>query len=102
MNKKGIVFSADTERKIVHATLAAGPVLWYFHKHSKFLLSSKFAQKQSSYYNPMANKLGYQEGNRIHHYQELVVRSVLSYGLGFMVSRYFYGSPKPYVEPELA
>ena len=41
---KGVVFSKDTERNIVHIVVAVGPAFYYFHKHRKVLLSSTMAQ----------------------------------------------------------
>ena len=95
MEEKGYILSkAESERKVIQVAFCLGPPLWYFHRHRKVLLSSTFAQKRSSYYNPQMNELGYSEASRIHHYQELLVRSLLGYGLGYLTSWKLYGPKK--------
>ena len=38
----------------------------------------------------------------MHHYKELIVRSVLGYGLGWLATQYFYGQKAAKIDPKLA
>ena len=98
-----ILKNVETERNIMRFIIAVGPPLYYLNKHRKVLLSSTMAQKSSSYYNPQANKLGYSEANRMHHYKEIVVRGILGSFAGYITALAVYGNAKAkVVDPELA
>ena len=99
---KGVVFDRDTERTAVQVVLTLLPPVYYFNKHRQVLLMSRLIKKQSSYYNPQANKLGHSDQNRFFHFKELAMRSVLGGMLGLGVSRYFYGAPEAKIDEEVA
>ena len=83
-------------------TFTVGLPLLYLNKHKKVILSSSFAQKQSSYYNPQANKIGYSSQNRMHHYKELAVRTLIGSTIGYAAGWRLYGRRVQELEPEIA